>query len=144
MESRCNQYAIFDNETRKSYNFSRMNEYLATGRQLLAAGHDIDMGPMQINSANAVSLEQAVDPGFALNWAANYLQDVYQQTGSLDMAIRAYNGGPGGVYLPQTYVYLTRVLKAEASLPSSTPKQVTLVIKDRVGNNAAPPALLLV
>lgn len=136
VESRCNPYTIYDNAARESYSFTNLNEYLATGRRLLAAGHDIDMGLMQINSANGVSLEQAVDPGFAINWAANYLQDVYKQTGSLDTAIRAYNGGPGGTDLPQTYDYLTRVLKAEVSLVSSAPKQVTLVVRDRNSNNA--------
>ena len=131
VESRCNPYTIYDNATKESYSFNNLNEYLATGRRLLAAGHDIDMGLMQINSSNGVSLEQAVDPGFAINWAANYLLDVYKQTGSLDTAIRAYNGGPGGTDLPQTYVYLTRVLKAEASLPSLAPRQVTLVAGDQ-------------
>ncbi len=136
VESRCNPYSIFDNTTWESYSFKNLNEYLATGRRLLAAGHDIDMGLMQINSANGVTLEQAVDPGFAINWAANYLQGVYKQTGSLNAAIRAYNGGLGGADLPQTYDYLTRVLKAEASLPSSAPKQVTLLVRDRDDNNA--------
>jgi LysM repeat protein len=114
VESRCNPYTIFDNTAWKSYSFHNMEAYRATGRQLLAAGHDIDMGLMQINSANGVSLEQAVDPGFAINWAASYLDDVYRQTGSLDAAIRAYNGGPGGANLPQTYDYLTRVVNDEA------------------------------
>jgi LysM repeat protein len=126
VESRCNPYTIFDNATRESYSFTGLSEYLATGRRLLAAGHDLDMGLMQINSSNGVSLEQAVDPGFAINWAGNYLLDVYRQTGSLNTAIRAYNGGPGGTDLPQTYDYLSRVLKAEASLPSLGRRQVTL------------------
>jgi LysM repeat protein len=144
VESRCNPYTIYDNATRESYSFTNLNEYLATGGRLRAAGHDIDMGLMQINSANGVSLEQAVDPGFAINWAANYLQNVYRQTGSLNTAIRAYNGGTGGIDLPQTYVYLTRVLKAETSLPSFAPRQVTLVVRDRNSNNAgcAPSALV--
>jgi len=136
VESRCNPYSIYDNATRESYSFTNLNEYLATGRRLLVAGHDIDMGLMQINSANGVSLEQAVDPGFAINWAASYLQDVVRQTGSLNTAIRAYNGGLGGTELPQTYDYLTRVLKAEASLPSFAPQQVTLVAGDQDNNIA--------
>ena len=136
VESRCNPYTIFDNATRESYSFTNLNEYLATGRRLLAAGHDIDMGLMQINSSNGVSLEQAVNPGFAINWAGNYLLDVYRQTGSLNTAIRAYNGGPGGTDLPQTYDYLSRVLKAEASLPSLGPRQVTLVAGDQDGRMA--------
>jgi len=136
VESRCNPYSIYDNATRESYSFTNLNEYLATGRRLLVAGHDIDMGLMQINSANGVSLEQAVDPGFAINWAASYLQDVVRQTGSLNTAIRAYNGGLGGAELPQTYDYLTRVLKAEASLPSFAPQQVTLVAGDQDNNIA--------
>jgi soluble lytic murein transglycosylase-like protein len=94
------------------------------------------MGLMQINSANGVSLEQAVDPGFAINWAASYLQDVVRQTGSLNTAIRAYNGGLGGTELPQTYDYLNRVLKAEASLPSFAPQQVTMVAGDQDNNIA--------
>jgi soluble lytic murein transglycosylase-like protein len=94
------------------------------------------MGLMQINSSNGVSLEQAVNPGFAINWAGNYLLDVYRQTGSLNTAIRAYNGGPGGTDLPQTYDYLSRVLKAEASLPSLGPRQVTLVAGDQDGRMA--------
>jgi LysM repeat protein len=136
VESRCNPYTIFDNATRESYSFTNLDQYLVTGRRLLAAGHDIDMGLMQINSANGVSLEQAVDPGFAINWAASYLQDVVRQTGSLDTAIRAYNGGLGGTELPQTYDYLTRVLKAEASLPPFAASKVTMVAGDQENNIA--------
>jgi hypothetical protein len=111
VESDGNPYCIFDNTTGKSYYFSGMNEYLTTGRQLLAAGHDIDMGAMQINSANGVSLQQAANREFAIRWAANYLLNLYEQTGGWYAAIRAYNGGPGGVNSPQTYAYLTRVLR---------------------------------
>jgi LysM repeat protein len=136
VESRCNPYTIYDNTANESYSFTNLSEYLATGRRLLAADHDIDMGLMQINSANGVSLEQAVDPGFAINWAGSYLQSVYRQTGSLNTAIRAYNGGPGGTDLPQTYNYLTRVLNAEVSLASSAPKQVVLAVSDRNSSNA--------
>jgi soluble lytic murein transglycosylase-like protein len=101
--------------TGESYSFTDLNDYLATGRQLLSAGHNIDMGLMQINSDNGVDLEQAANPGFAIGWAANYLQQALRQTGSLNTAIRVYNGGPGGAGLPQAYEYLTKVRQAEAS-----------------------------
>ena len=56
---------------------------------------------MQINSANGVSLQEAANKEFAVNWAVNYLQNVYHQTGSWCTAIRAYNGGIGGGTCPR-------------------------------------------
>ncbi|MGD0857446.1 MAG: LysM peptidoglycan-binding domain-containing protein [Dehalococcoidia bacterium] len=131
VESGGNPYSLYDNTIKKSYSFHNLNDYLATGRQLLAAGDDIDMGMMQINSANGVSLHQAANRGFAINWAANYLQNAYMQTGSWYTAIRVYNGGLGGTNLPQTYDYLTKVLKrlqqTEACLLSSAATEISLV-----------------
>ena len=131
VESGGNPYSLYDNTTRKSYSFHNLNDYLATGRQLLAAGDDIDMGMMQINSANGVSLQQAANQGFAINWAADYLQKAYMQTGSWYKAIRAYNGGLGGTNLPQTYDYLTKVLRrlqqTEADLLPSAATEVSLL-----------------
>ena len=128
VESGGNPYSLYDNTTKKSYTFNNLNDYLVTGRQLLAAGDDIDMGVMQINSANGVSLQQAADKDFAINWAAKYLENAYQQTGSWYTAIRAYNGGLGGANLPQTYTYLTKVLKrleqTEITLLSSAATEI--------------------
>jgi LysM repeat protein len=131
VESDGNPYCLYDNTANKSYSFNNLNDYLTAGRHLLAAGDDLDMGLMQINSANGISLEQAANRVFAINWAANYLQNAYQQTGSWYAAIRAYNGGLGGADLPQTYNYLTKVLKrlqqAEVSLLSSAAIEIGLV-----------------
>ncbi|WP_304459082.1 transglycosylase SLT domain-containing protein [Alicyclobacillus sendaiensis] len=116
VESRGNPYSIMDDTTGKSYSFSSYSQYLQTAKALLARGDNIDEGLMQINSTHGISPAQAANPSFALNWAANYLHEVYKSTGSWADAIEAYNAGPGGIGSPAAQSYLQKVQAAENSL----------------------------
>lgn len=132
VESGGNPYSIYDDTASKSYSFKNMQQYLATGQSLLAQRHNLDEGLMQINSGNGVTLQQAANPNFALNWASNYLAKGKTSTGSWNGAIRYYNGGPGGVNLPATAQYLQKVLNAESGLsmvagPPATSKSTVTV-----------------
>lgn len=119
-ESGGNPYSIYDDTARKSYPLHSLSEYLSVGQQLLAEGHNIDAGLMQINlqAHPNVSLLQAADPTFALQFAAQLLKFNYSQTGSWEKAIEAYNGGLGGVGTPATIKYAQSVMNY-ASLFSS-------------------------
>jgi soluble lytic murein transglycosylase-like protein len=81
------------------------------------------MGLMQFMPATAKGLGvNALDPASAIDGAAKYLSSLKQQFGSTDLALAAYNAGPGAVSrhggippFPETQNYVRSVLtKAEA------------------------------
>ncbi len=80
-------------------------------------------GLMQFMPATAAGLGvNALDPGSAIDGAARYLSQLTKQFGSTDLALAAYNAGPGTVSryggippYPETQNYVRSVLtKAEA------------------------------
>jgi hypothetical protein len=80
-------------------------------------------GLMQFMPATAAGLGvNPLDPGSAIDGAARYLSSLTQQFGSTDLALAAYNAGPGTVRryggippYPETQNYVRSVLsKAEA------------------------------
>jgi peptidoglycan DL-endopeptidase CwlO len=80
-------------------------------------------GLMQFMPATAAGLGvNPLDPGSAIDGAARYLKGLTQQFGSTDLALAAYNAGPGTVRkyggippFPETQNYVRSVLsKAEA------------------------------
>jgi hypothetical protein len=80
-------------------------------------------GLMQFMPATAAGLGvNPLDPGSAIDGAARYLSSLTQQFGSTDLALAAYNAGPGTVSryggippYPETQNYVRSVLsKAEA------------------------------
>jgi peptidoglycan DL-endopeptidase CwlO len=80
-------------------------------------------GLMQFMPATAAGLGvNPLDPSSAIDGAARYLRDLTEQFGSTDLALAAYNAGPGNVRrhggippFPETQNYVRSVLsKAEA------------------------------
>ncbi len=63
-ESRLNTLAIGDNTTHRAYAPTTVEEAIATATALLNQGHSIDLGLMQINSANLRGLGLSVTDTF--------------------------------------------------------------------------------
>ena len=76
-ESGRDPLAIYDNSTRESHYPAEKGEAAELARQLLRAGHSIDVGLMQINSNNwswlGLSLEDAFEPCASIRAGAKVL-----------------------------------------------------------------------
>ncbi len=94
-ESAGRPYAIGDNTEHRSYFPSNASAAEALARRLLAAGHNIDVGYAQLNSANfarfGLGAASAFDPCTNIAAGARILRDAYAG------AARTY--GPGQVAL---------------------------------------------
>jgi type IV secretion system protein VirB1 len=81
-ESRFNPYAIYDNTARRSHAPKTAAEATTLATRLLAQGHSIDTGLMQINSANfrRVGLDavSAFNPTRSISAGAEILADAYR------------------------------------------------------------------
>ena len=89
-ESQLDPLAIGDNTAHRSYRPRDKAEAVELARQLMAEGHDLDLGLMQINQGNlgwlGVALEDAFEPCASL-WAG----------ATMLTALSRYNtGSPGG------------------------------------------------
>ncbi len=82
-ESGLNPLAIHDNTTRKSYFPKSRDQAVALAGSLLDRKHSLDLGLMQINSANmertSLTVESAFDPGRSMKAAEQILIDAYRQ-----------------------------------------------------------------
>ena len=82
-ESRLEPFAIGDNTTRQSYQPATAAAAAALATSLLAQGHSLDLGIMQINSANlsrvGLTVAMAFDPGQSIRAGAVILADAYQR-----------------------------------------------------------------
>jgi len=63
-ESGLNPLAIHDNTTGKSYSPPSRDQAVTLSTQLISAGHSVDSGLMQINSANLDRLDLSIDAAF--------------------------------------------------------------------------------
>jgi type IV secretion system protein VirB1 len=81
-ESAFNTLAIGDNTARQSYAPATLEEAVATATALLAQGHSLDLGLMQVNSANLpgvrMSVGDAFDPCKSISAGARVLADGYR------------------------------------------------------------------
>jgi type IV secretion system protein VirB1 len=105
VESRGAPLAIFDNTTRRAWRPHDQAEAITLARQLVAAGHRVDLGLMQVDSVNlpalGLSVTQAFDPCTNVRAGATILTADYaaarQQWGdgqiALQHALSAYNAG---------------------------------------------------
>ena len=82
-ESRLEPLAIGDNATGMSYRPSSMEAAVALATKLLAQGHSLDLGIMQVNSANlprvGLTVAAAFDPGQSIRAGAVILSEAYQR-----------------------------------------------------------------
>lgn len=68
-----------------------------------------------------ISEEQARDPAFALGWGARYLASQKRRFGRWDLALAAYNAGPGNVEtgrwksFPETTNYVKKIMGGRGS-----------------------------
>ncbi|MBT1077205.1 lytic transglycosylase domain-containing protein [Geobacter grbiciae] len=135
VESGGNPYAIGDNTERKSYAPRSKEEAVTVASKLLAQGHNIDMGLMQINSIHLrpmkLSLDEVFDPCRNIKAGSTILADFYRRNDRpgedkitvLYKALSAYNTGsawrgPG---------YINKILQAagvgyRVALNGSAPK----------------------
>jgi type IV secretion system protein VirB1 len=126
-ESGLNPYAIFDNDTRRGFRPSTLEEAQAIAAPLVAAGHSVDVGLMQVNSHNfsrlGLSVAQALDPCRSLAAGARLLVDAYhggtsdaEQQQAVRVALSRYNTGDARSGFANGYVQ-----KVEASTRYTVP-----------------------
>lgn len=92
---------------------------------LARSGQDA-VGLVQIHlpSHPDVTREQAQNPAFALDWGARYLSSQYKAFGKWNLALAAYNAGPGRVKngawtsIPETTSYVKNVLGMAGTVKS--------------------------
>jgi len=97
-ESGGNPWALHDNTTGISYQPGNQADAIAQARQLMAAGHSLDLGLGQINSKNLAWLGQSVETIFQsctnLKAAQTVLLAAWKQSGGqLPAALSVYNTG---------------------------------------------------
>lgn len=105
VESRFDGLAIHDNATSRSYRPRDEAEAIRIAAPLLAAGHSVDLGLMQVNSRNlqtlGITIPQAFDPCTNISAGAAILSADYADAArlrgpgqaALQAALSAYNTG---------------------------------------------------
>jgi type IV secretion system protein VirB1 len=112
-ESRLEPYAIHDNAANVSVYPQTLEQALPMAREMLRLGHSVDLGLMQVNSANfrwlGLTAETALDPCTNVRAGASVLQAFSRyNTGS---PIRGFQNG-----------YVTRVVSVgRTAVPDSVP-----------------------
>lgn len=66
-------------------------------------------------SLHGVTIEQATDPEFAVDWIGRHLIDKYRKWGTWYQALQSYNGGDGAIYGSYSHGYADRICR-EAGL----------------------------
>lgn len=123
-ESGLDTLAIHDNTADRSYTPARKAEAMAVARTLHAAGHSLDLGLMQINTANlsrlSLTIAGAFDPCRNMAAGAQILVDAYRarQAGRavqgrdvqvrLGQALSRYNTGDSAAGFVNGYVARVR------------------------------------
>jgi type IV secretion system protein VirB1 len=115
-ESGLQPWSVHDNNTGKTIVGASEYEAIATAQQLIAAGHSVDMGLMQVNSANlpglGVSVRAVFKPCANMAAGAAVLTAAYRaasaNTKSIDEALRIalslYNTGTPSAGFGNGYV----------------------------------------
>jgi type IV secretion system protein VirB1 len=119
VESGGNPYVINDNTLKQSFSPKSKKEAIQLAADLLAQGHNLDMGLMQVNSCHLktmkITLEEIFEPCRNITIGTTILADFYRRNNTgedknlvLFKALSAYNTGsawrgPG---------YVNKILKA--------------------------------
>ncbi|MBS0984276.1 lytic transglycosylase domain-containing protein [Gluconobacter cerinus] len=141
VESGFNTLAINDNTTRERYAPASEADAVATANRLLAAGHSVDLGLMQINSKNLPSLGLSVPDAFnacqSIRAGARVLRDGYQS--ALRVAFSRYNTGSDTKGFANGYV--KKVLEKGGLIPDLHGRVVVSV--GHVADNKTPHDVLV-
>jgi type IV secretion system protein VirB1 len=141
-ESGFNPYAILDNDMRRSYSPATLNEAQGIASQLIASGHSVDVGLMQVNNRNfprlGLTVEKALDPCNSLSAGARVLAEAYsggatdaEQQLAVRVALSRYNTGNAARGFANGYVR-----KVEASTGYLVPALKIQAGENRAGDNA--------
>jgi type IV secretion system protein VirB1 len=133
-ESRLNPLAIHDNETRRSYVPASASEAVTLAHSLLADGGSVDLGLMQINSANlsrtGLTVASAFDPAESVRAGGLILVEAYRrcdgQSDQLRCMASVYNTGhpARGIrngYVERVWTAADQIVPAIRQAPPSTP-----------------------
>lgn len=135
-ESRFHVHAINDNSDGRSYRPATRSEAIATALTLMRRGHSLDLGLMQINSANlarlGMSVTEVFEPCRNIAGGARVLADFFRQQprsddpqATLRRALSGYNTGSPSRGLANGYV--GRVLaSAELVVPAIRTRSVAV------------------
>lgn len=118
VESGFDTWALHDNTTVQSYYPASLPEAVSTATRLITIeGHSVDLGLMQLNSANltqlGLSIAEAFDPCHSIQGGAVILRENYQA--ALHVAFSRYNTGSSTRGFSNGYV--RRVELASQGLP---------------------------
>jgi len=130
VESRFNPLAIRDNTTREAWAPTSVSAAAALANDRLKLGHSVDVGLMQINSANLTSLRMDVDDAFdachSLNAANRILQSAFaaktseaERQAAILIMLSRYNTGRPLAGIANGYV--DEVIAAQNAPSSGTP-----------------------
>jgi hypothetical protein len=147
VESNANPLAIYDNTSKRSFSPHTLREALYTARVLIDAGHSVDLGLAQVNSANlprlGMEIRDAFDPCSNLHGAATILEADYDAASTrfspgpfaLRRAIGAYNSG--SIFGGDSYV--DRILIAAGLPPQGSQRMPDLEPTGYVSTNVTLP-----
>lgn len=126
-ESKFNPLSIGDNTTRQSYSPASMSDAVALATRLVAAGHSLDLGAAQINTAaghlqrRGLPLSAAFDPCTGFRVGGEVLTDCWKRATGTDeqarllSAIGCYNAGhpsPGSAYVQRVQASAAQIVPA--------------------------------
>lgn len=151
-ESRFNTLAIGDNTTKRAYTPKSAADAVRTANELLRLGHSLDLGLMQINSANlrglGLSVEDAFQPCPSLRAGAKVLIDGWRAPApgqdpqpALVRALSHYNTGTPDRGVRNGYVDRVMV-SARVVVPAirlGGPAQAAVLAPEGETQTAAPP-----
>jgi type IV secretion system protein VirB1 len=121
-ESGLDPLAIHDNTVRQTIHPTNLREAIAVATDLIVAHHhSVDIGLMQVNSANFAILELSITDAFdachSIQAGGRVLSEAYQR--ALRGALSAYN--TGDLQRGITNGYVNRIEHAALSVPSIVP-----------------------
>lgn len=117
-ESGLSTLAINDNNTRQAYSPETIQDAVRVATELILRGHNVDLGLMQINSANLqhvrLTIATAFDACESLRAGAQILMEDYRA--ALRSALSRYNTGDPVHGIANGYVYRVEA-NAEHMMP---------------------------
>ena len=121
-ESGLDPLAIHDNTVQRTFQSANLTGAIALARDLIVAQHhSVDLGLMQVNSANfamlGLSITDAFDACHSIEAGGRVLSEAYQR--ALRGALSAYN--TGDLHRGIANGYVSRVEHAALSIPSIAP-----------------------